>query len=223
MKKILYIYIVLYSSFCFSQNIFLTEAKEIHANNDKFLYALTEEPKTEAHYLGKIEVSGFSNDDAAVFSEIYKKAKSIGANSYYMKPAENIEGNSTFNPHHYILYIYYKEKQTIPQKENTVYLINPEKEIEVRINNKKIKLPQRSFLQLDLSQREITDISVGKFLGARIKLQAKNNQPEQYFQISGKKISANSPASPGINYKTGDIIALEKSFAQFLLTIYEKI
>ena len=57
MKKILYIYIVLYSSFCFSQNIFLTEAKEIHANNDKFLYALTEEPKTDAQYLGKIEVS----------------------------------------------------------------------------------------------------------------------------------------------------------------------
>ena len=70
------------------------------------------------------------------FSEIYKKAKSIGGNSYFMKPAENIEGNSTFNPHHYILYIYYKEKQTIPQKENTVYLINPEKEIEVRINKK---------------------------------------------------------------------------------------
>ena len=90
------------------------------------------------------------------------------------------------------------------------------------INNKKIKLPQRSFLQLDLTQQEITDISVGKFLGSRIKLQAKNNQPEQYFQISGKKISANSPASPGINYKTGDIIALEKSFAEFLLTIYEK-
>ena len=146
MKKILYIYIVLYSSFCFSQNIFLTEAKEIHVNNDKFLYALKEEPKTDAQYLGKIEVSGFSNDDAAVFSEIYKKAKSIGGNSYFMKPAENIEGNSTFNPHHYILYIYYKEKQTIPQKENTVYLINPEKEIEVRINNKKVKLPQRSFL-----------------------------------------------------------------------------
>lgn len=223
MKKILYIYIVLYSSFCFSQNIFLTEAKEIHANNDKFLYALKEEPKTDAQYLGKIEVSGFSNDDAAVFSEIYKKAKSIGGNTYFMKPAENIEGNSTFNPHHYILYIYYKEKQTIPQKENTVYLINPEKEIEVRINNKKINLPQRSFLQLDLSQQEITDISVGKFLGSRIKLQAKNNQPEQYFQISGKRISVNSPASAGINYKTGDIIALEKSFAEFLLTIYEKI
>jgi hypothetical protein len=43
-----------------------------------------------------------------------------------------------------------------------------------------------------------------------------------FASISGKKISANSPASPGINYKTGDIIALEKSFAEFLLTIYEK-
>ena len=44
-----------------------------------------------------------------------------------------------------------------------------------------------------------------------------------FASISGKKISANSPASPEINYKTGDIIALEKSFAEFLLTIYEKI
>ena len=60
-------------------------------------------------------------------------------------------------------------------------------------------------------------------IGARIKLRAKNNQPEQYFQISGNKISTNSPASPGINYKTGDIIALEKSFAEFLLTIYDKL
>jgi hypothetical protein len=42
-----------------------------------------------------------------------------------------------------------------------------------------------------------------------------------FASISGKKISANSPASPGINYKTGDIIALEKSFAEFLLTIYQ--
>jgi hypothetical protein len=41
--------------------------------------------------------------------------------------------------------------------------------------------------------------------------------------ISGKKISTNSPASPGINYKTGDIMALEKSFAKFLVTIYQKI
>ena len=98
-----------------------------------------------------------------LFFQKFIKAKSIGGNSYFMKPAENIEGNSTFNPHHYILYIYYKEKQTILKKENTVYLINPEKEIEVRINNKKINYHREVFLQLDLSQQEITDISVGKF------------------------------------------------------------
>ena len=45
----------------------------------------------------------------------------------------------------------------------------------------------------------------------------------RYYLFSGKRISVNSPASPGINYKTGDIIALEKSFAQFLLTIYDKL
>ena len=44
-----------------------------------------------------------------------------------------------------------------------------------------------------------------------------------FASISGNKISTNSPASPGINYKTGDIMALEKSFAEFLLTIYEKL
>ena len=44
-----------------------------------------------------------------------------------------------------------------------------------------------------------------------------------YASISGNKISTNSSDSPGINYKTGDIIALEKSFAEFLLTIYDKL
>jgi hypothetical protein len=38
-----------------------------------------------------------------------------------------------------------------------------------------------------LSRDNITDISVGKFLGSRIKLQSKDGQAEQYFQISGKK------------------------------------
>ena len=44
-----------------------------------------------------------------------------------------------------------------------------------------------------------------------------------FASISGNKISTNSPASPWINYKTGDISALEKSFAEFLLTIYDKL
>jgi hypothetical protein len=39
-----------------------------------------------------------------------------------------------------------------------------------------------------LSRDNITDISVGKFLGSRIKLQSKDGQAEQYFQISGKNL-----------------------------------
>lgn len=222
MKKILYIYIVLFSSFCFSQNIFLTEAKDINKNSDKFFYALAEEPQSDAQYLGKIEVSGFSTNDVAVFSEIYKKAKTIGGNAYYIKPTEKIEGATEFNPNHYTLNIYYIEQTKFKKKENLVYLINPDKELLVRINNRKIKLPSRTYIEYDISKEPITDISVGKFLGARIKLQSKSNHPEQYFQISGKKIKANSEASPGIHYKTGDIIGLEKSYAQFLISIYKK-
>jgi hypothetical protein len=73
-----------------------------------------------------------------------------------------------------------------------------------------------------LSRDNITDISVGKFLGSRIKLQSKDGQAEQYFQISGKKI-CKFTFNPGINFKTGDFIRLEKSYAQFLISIYQPI
>lgn len=224
MKKILYLYILLYSSFGLSQTIFLTEAKDVGKNKDKFLYAFNNEPdSTNAKYLGKIEVSGFSNDDVAVFSEIYKKAKTISANHYYIKSTESIEGEKKFNPNYYTIYLYDVDSSKMTKEQNTVYLINSDKETTVRINDNKFRLPARSYIQYNLSQSNITDISVGKFLGSRIKLQSKKDQPEQYFQILTNKISASSPSNPGINFKTGDIIRLEKSFAQFLLKIYQPI
>ena len=223
-KKVLYLYILLHVGFCFSQTVFLTEAKNIGENKDKFLYAFYKKPdSTIAKYLGKIEVSGFSNDDVAIFNEIYKKAKTISANYFYINTPENIAGQNKFNPNYYTIYIYDVESSKIKKEENQIYLINPEKETEIRINNKKIKLPARSYIKYDLSRDNITDISVGKFLGSRIKLQSKDGQAEQYFQISGKKISASSPSNPGINFKTGDVIRLEKSYAQFLISIYQPI
>lgn len=222
MKKILYIYILSYSSFCFSQNIFLTEVKNTNNNTDKFLYSLPKQPDSTSQYLGRIEVSGFSDKDVEIFSEIYKKAKSIGGNTYILKSPENIEGKTIFTPNHYTLYIYYTEQSKIPKKENIIYIINPEKETTLRINNQRLKLPARTYIEYDISKENITDISIGKLFGSRIKLQTKANQPEQYFQISGKKIIINTPSSPGINFKTGDIIKLEKSFANFLINIYKK-
>lgn len=223
MKKILYLYILLHFSFSYSQTIYLTEAINIGENKDKFLYAFNKEPdSTYARYLGKIEVSGFSNNDVEVFSEIYKKAKSISGNYFFINSPSTIEGERKFNPNYYTLYIYDVDLSTIKKEENIVYFINSEKEVEIRINNQKIKLAPRSYIKYDLSKDNITDVSVGKFLGSRIKLQFKKGQPEQYFQISGKKISASSPSNPGINFKTGDIIKVEKSYANFLLSIYQE-
>lgn len=222
MKKIHYIIVLLWSSFAFTQDIFLTEVKTTNNNSDKFLYSLKSEPNSDNQYLGRIEVSGFTLNDEEVFSQIYNKAKSIGSNTYIIKSPENIDGTANFNPSHYYIYLYYTESQKMDKEENIIYIINPSKEIQVRINNTKLKLDTRSYIKYDISKTEITDISVGKFLGSRIKFQSKDNQPEQYFQISGKKISANSENSPGINYKTGDIIKLEKSYAQFLINIYSK-
>lgn len=221
MKKLLYIYAIVFSGFSFSQNVFLTEVKAPSNNTDKFLYALQKEQES-SQYLGKIEVSGFSSNDVEVFSEIYKKAKSIGSNTYVLKSPETIDGTSVFNPGHYEIMLYYTEASRIPKQENDIYLINSDKKTSIRINDKIKTLPPRSYVKYKLSQKEITDIAVGRFLGSRIKFQYKEGQPEQFFQISGKKITTNSPSNPGIHFKTGDIIKLEKSLALFLVSIYKE-
>lgn len=223
MKKILYLLLFLCGNFYFSQMVTFTEVKRLGNNNDKFLYALKKEPDSaSARYLAQIEVSGFSADDESVFMELYKKAKSVSGNYYYIKQPENMTGKLQFIPSHYTLYIYDVESSKMENEENTVYLINSGKEIEVKIDSRKIKLPERSYIKYDLSVDDVVNISVGKFLGSRIKLQSKSGQPEQYFQVSGKKISTNSSSVPGINFKTGDVVGVEKSFAGFLISVYQE-
>lgn len=219
MKKLAFLYILLYSGFCFSQQIFLTEVKNTHNNADKFLYALQKAPDSSAQYLGKIEVSGFSDEDAKVFSEIYQKAKSIGANTYVLQSPESIVEETLFNPARYFLKLYYTDVAKIPKGKPMVFLINTDKEISIRINKVKLKIPSRSFTAHDLSQNDETEIAAGNFLGSRIKLSYRIGQEEQYFRVTGKRISENH-YEPGLSYKTGDFIRLEKSFAQFLLQIY---
>ena len=222
MKKLLYIILFFCSTIAFAQNIFLTEVKATHNNTDKFLYQINGEPTSENQYLGKIEVSGFSNNDQEVYAEVYKKAKSVGGNTFIINSPEQVDGTQDFNPAHYYIYIYYTEAGKIAKEQNTIYIINPNKEVQLRVNNNKQKLLPRTYIKYDISKTEITDISVGTILGSRIKFQYKDGQPEQYFQISGKKVKANPEDNPGINFKTGDIIKLEKSYAQFLINIYQK-
>lgn len=223
MKNIHYILLFFCSTFAFAQNIFLTEVKATHNNTDKFLYQISNEPTSENQYLGKIEVSGYSDKDEEVFAEVYKKAKSVGGNTFIIKSPEQIDGRQVFNPAHYYIYVYYTEAEKIAKEQNLIYIINPNKEVQLRINSTKQKLLPRTYIKYDISKTEITDISVGTILGSRIKFQPKEGQPEQYFQLSGKKVKANPEDNPGINFKTGDIIKLEKSYAQFLINIYQRV
>ncbi len=223
MKNIHYILLFFCSTFAFAQNIFLTEVKATHNNTDKFLYQINGEPTSENLYLGKIEVSGFSNNDQDVYAEVYKKAKSVGGNTFIIKSPEQVDGTQVFNPAHYYIYVYYTEAGKIAKEQNLIYVINPNKEVQLRINNTKQKLLPRTYIKYDISKTEITDISVGTILGSRIKFQFKDGQSEQYFQLSGKKVKANPEDNPGINFKTGDIIKLEKSYAQFLINIYQRV
>mgnify|MGYP003601547438 FL=1 len=223
MKNIHYILLFFCSTFAFAQNIFLTEVKATHNNTDKFLYQISNEPTSENQYLGKIEISGYSEKDEEVFAEVYKKAKSVGGNTFIIKSPEQVDGTQVFNPAHYYIYVYYTEADKIAKEQNLIYIINPNKEVQLRINNTKQKLLPRTYIKYDISKTEITDISVGTILGSRIKFQPKEGQPEQYFQLSGKKVKANPEDNPGINFKTGDIIKLEKSYAQFLINIYQRV
>ncbi len=223
MKNKVFAFFGFMMSILVSAQVSLVEVKKVHENSDKFLYKIDSAQTQKAEYLGKLEVNGFELDDVAVFNEVYKKAKSTGANAYHLQLKPTIEGKPVFNPSFYSLLLYFIDEKQYGKEENQIYLISSsEKAIKVRINNQKILLEPRSFIKLNLNQIHEADIAVGGFLGSRIQLKQQSNQPNQYFQISGAKISTNSYGEGGLNLKSGDFITLEKSFAQFLLTIYQE-
>lgn len=221
MKSFL-IYIFAFLGNCiYSQNITLSEVVKIHENTDKVFYKIDSSQISKSIYLGKIEVQGFSANDVDVFNQIYKKAKTTGANSYILSSPKTIDGKMIFNPANYFLSLYYTPAENFPKQTNVIYIIS-EKPCVFRINKEKIHLDSRSYYMFNLLPNEITDISTRKFLGSRIKLKAQENQATQYFQIIGPKIKSNVYGSNGINFKTGDIIKLEKSYAEFLINIYKR-
>ncbi len=74
MKNIAFILSVLCVQLWNAQNVYLSKVEKTNDNKDKFLYK-KEDAATDAVFLGEVEVQGFSKDDAAVFSMIYKKQK----------------------------------------------------------------------------------------------------------------------------------------------------
>lgn len=222
MKKLLLSLLIALSPFFFAQNVVLNKVVKSHFNEDKVFYKINAD-FASAEYLGEVEVQGFSDNDAEVFGMVYKKAKEIGANAFSYKPFQEVDETlSKFDPAHYKLSLYYVLSSDFPKQDNTVYLISsPYKKQTISINNDKKVFESRTFTKFELKAGEIYTISTRGLLGSTIKIAAQQNQPVQYFQLSGASVNSNEYGNPGINLKSGDIMRLEQSYAQFLTTIYQ--
>ncbi|SEW45920.1 hypothetical protein SAMN05421841_3400 [Chryseobacterium wanjuense] len=223
MKKIIFIVFVFLIQFFNAQNVYLTKVEKTNENTDKFLYRINEEVK-DAEYLGEVEVQGFSKDDAEIFSLLYKKAKEIGANTFSLKPFENIDGSAqNFNPANYKLSLYYLPKEKLLNQTGYLYVFaSSEKDQKINLNKQDYVISPRSYLVVKTIPGVVYTISTKKLLGSTIKIQPKENSSNQYFQISSTKVKSDETGVGGLNLKSGDIIGLEKSYAEFLSTIYNK-
>lgn len=223
MKNVAIILSILCAQLWNAQNVYLSKVEKTNNNTDKFLYK-KESTSTESIYLGEAEVQGFSKDDTAVFSMIYKKAKEIGANTFELKPFENIDGSpQPFNPANYKLALYYTPKEKIAPQHGELYIFaSSEKDQKISINRKDYTITPRSFLKLKTVSGEIYTISTRKLLGSTIKIQPKAGEDTLYFQISSVKVKPDTSGVGGLNLKSGDIIGLEKSYAEFLSLIYKE-
>ena len=222
MKNLTIAILVFIGQIISAQNVYLTKVEKTNSNTDKFLYRI-EEVK-DAEYLGEIEVQGFSSDDASVFSQIYKKAKEIGANSYTLKPVESIDSISTkFDPSHYKLLLYYLSSEKKSEDSGDVYLLaTSSKDQRISINRKDYILSPRTYLKFPMVMGEIYTISTKKLLGSTIKIQKNAKNSDQYYQISSARLGSSSQNDGTLHLKSGDITGVDKSFAQFLTMIYQK-
>lgn len=223
MKNIAIIFSVLCIQLWNAQNVYLTKVEKTNDNQDKFLYK-KEAATTDVIYLGEVEVQGFSKDDALVFSLVYKKAKEIGANTFELKPFENVDGTAqSFNVANYKIALYYTPKEKLAAQHGMMYVFaSSEKDQKISINRKDYTISPRSFLKLKIVPGDIYTISTKKLLGSTIKVQPKANDDNLYFQVSSLKVKPDNSGVGGLNLKSGDIIGLEKSYAEFLSAIYKE-
>lgn len=223
MNKIHILIFVLISQIIFSQDVLLNKVEKVNDNTDKSLVLLSENSE-KAEYLGELEVRGFSSDDAAVFSSVYKKAKEIGANSFSVKPFETVDGSpSKFDAAHYRLNLYYINKDNLPKKDGSIFIFaSSEKDQKISVNRKDYILEPRSYRTIPVIAAEVYTISTKKLLGSTLKFQVKDQSSSYYFQASSSKVKADESGVGGLNLKSGDIVGLESSYGDFLRLIYTR-
>jgi hypothetical protein len=207
----------------FAQNIYLNKIEKTKDSADKFLYSISSTDISKAEYLGEIEVQGYSSDDAAVFSAIYKKAKEIGGNAIAYKPFESIDNiEKPLDPQHYKLGVYFLSKENFINADENLYLFaGSSNDQKIRINEKDFILQPRSFVKIKMDEGMTYVVSTKKLLGSTIKVKKNVNGEGQYYLISGGKIGGANNNDGTLHIKSGDITGLEKSFGEFLKLIYK--
>lgn len=215
-----YFLIIFFPSLILAQDIAFLEVSKTSNNKDRFLYAIPASEVSKAEYLATLEVRGFNKNDEEVFSAIYKKAKEVGANAFMVIPIVGIdEKPQPFSPGFYQLSLYYLADNTT---ESQIYVINTtDKPQNFVLNDMKIQLAPRSYIQQPLIPEKTYDLYIKKFLASHLKFLYKEHQPSMYFSVSGARIRANPYGSAGINFKSGDFTALENSYGSFLTAIYQ--
>ncbi len=209
---------LLFANSIFAQKIVLSEASKVNENNDKRLYRI--ESTSNSIKLGTIEIVGDLDNDVAAFNAFYQKARTVGANSYIYSVEKDLN-NEDIRSNVKIISLYFT--QNLPEKYNTYYILNSGKSQNVVVSGKKVEIPSKSFIQDDIKTDESNYISTRKFLGSRINLYYKSSQPEQYFQVISGGVKSDQTGVGGLVLKTGDLIMLERSFANFLTLFYKRV
>lgn len=218
MKNRIWTLIALLPWTVFAQAVNLTEAKTTNENNDQRLYKL--EQANDAQYLGKIEILGPLENGPAAFQKFYQKARSLGANAFIFQSKKNLENQEVVSNTREIA-LYYS--QTLPENANSYLVFNDSKGKEILVNGEKVSIPQASYYEGKIVEGESNYIATKKFLGSRVNLYYKEGQPQQNFQvISGGVRSDKSGVTGGLILKTGDLIVLERSYANFLSMFFLK-
>lgn len=219
MKIISSLFLLLFAVTLNAQDVLLNKVSKVNDNTDKFLFLINKD-QSSAEYLGEMQVRGYSNNDAEVFSMIYKKAKEIGANTFSLKLIENVDGTfQIFNPSNYFINLYYTPKAAIQNSKGKIFVFaGSEKKQKIEVNNEDFILNPRSYLVLNARINETNSISTKKFLGSTLRLSFNETQTSGYFQIKPFSVKGNY----GLNFKSGDVIGLEESYANFLTVIYTK-
>lgn len=224
MRYLIGMFFMFFGQWFFGQNIILNKVVQTGNFTDKFFYKINPD-STQAVYLGELEVQGYSENDEKVFDAIYKKAKSIGANAFSYKPFESLEGkNRKLDPHHYTLNLYEVQELALKDQSNLLFIFSSASKPQyITVNTEKIALLPRSFYTLKLIEGGIYTISTRKLLGSTVKVQLNKEEGPQYFTVSSFNVKSNQDGNGGLNIKSGDITKLEKSYGDFLSTIYTKI